>query len=55
VEWVVVRPVAYPPGDEQFAALERVRTSPEFEVVVDNGDVLILHRVRPPPAPVPTP
>jgi hypothetical protein len=50
---VVVRPVAYPPGDEFFGVLERLRTSPEFEVVVDDGDVLILRRVQPPAVTVP--
>ncbi|MGH9118595.1 MAG: DUF2079 domain-containing protein [Acidimicrobiales bacterium] len=46
VEWVALRPVAYPPTDEHHAVIERLRDSDEFDVVVDDGDLLILRRVE---------
>ena len=51
VEWVALRPVAYPPSDEHHAVVERLRNSDEFDVVVDDGDVLILRRVPAAPPP----
>lgn len=46
VEWVAVRPVAYPPQDASYLTLEALRRSDDFEVVIDDGDVLILRRAR---------
>ncbi|MGH9244158.1 MAG: DUF2079 domain-containing protein [Acidimicrobiales bacterium] len=47
VEWVAVRPVAYPADHVGAPVLEQLRASDEFEVVADNGDVVVLRRVRP--------
>jgi uncharacterized membrane protein len=42
VEWVAVRPGAYAPGTAEAAMVQRLKASSQFEVVVDDGDVLIL-------------
>jgi hypothetical protein len=46
VEWVAVRPVAYPASEAGASLLDELRTSPDFEVVVDDGDLLLLRRVE---------
>jgi uncharacterized membrane protein len=46
VEWVVVRPDAYAPGTAEAAMVQRLRAASQFEVVVDDGDVLILRRAQ---------
>jgi uncharacterized membrane protein len=47
VEWVAVRPDANPPGHPDTALLQRLKASGGFEVVVDDGDVVILRRAQP--------
>jgi uncharacterized membrane protein len=46
IEWVAVRPVAYPASEAGASLLDELRTSPDFEVVVDDGDLLLLRRVE---------
>jgi hypothetical protein len=53
VEWVAVRPAAYPPTDQAWPILQRLRDSDEFDVVVDDGDLLLLRRIAPPAQPRP--
>jgi uncharacterized membrane protein len=46
VEWVAVRPDANPAGHPDMALLERLEASGDFDVVVDDGDVVILRRAQ---------
>jgi uncharacterized membrane protein len=47
VEWVALRPVAYPLGSEGSVTVDELRTSDVYEVVVDDGDLLLLRRRNP--------
>lgn len=44
VEWVVVRPPAAPPDRPGGQVLDHLRTSGDFEVVLDSPDVVVLRR-----------
>jgi hypothetical protein len=46
VEWLAVRPRAYPPGSAEAVALEAIHRSGNYEVVVDDDYVVILRRRR---------
>jgi uncharacterized membrane protein len=50
VEWVAVQRAAFPPPDVGAGVIERLLAAGEFEVIVDDGDMLILHRTGSPSA-----